>query len=157
MGLDVESEEKEVKIAPKTRTKRVKEQLQELENRLSELKTEKAAMEKEVENLETETAALGEKSAVDLKITHEKYGKGVITSQDGKYIEVRFDDVKKKFVLPGAIAEGYLVIDDDSLLDYYKKANDIHNRQMKAQLALSSAEFAMERTRDDIDKLNSKS
>ncbi len=156
MGLEVESEEKAVKT-PKTRTKRAKEMLQELENRMDELKAEKSAMQKELDTLESESAALGEKSAVDLDITHEKFGKGTIISQDGKYVEVKFDTVVKKFVLPGAIADGYLVIEDSELLDYYQKANDIHVRFMKAQLALSSAEFAMERVQDDLDKLNAKS
>ncbi|MBE5860977.1 MAG: hypothetical protein E7301_12780 [Butyrivibrio sp.] len=153
MGLEVENEVK----APKAKTKRVKEMLQELETRMEELKAEKAAMQKEIEALETEASALGEKSAVGLVINHEKFGKGTIITQDGKYVEVKFESVVKKFVLPGAIADGYLVITDEELLDYYKKANDIHVRTMKSQLALSSAEFAIERTQDDIDKINSKS
>lgn len=155
MGLDIESEEKEVKT-PKTRTKRTKELLAENEKRMEELKVQKEEMHKELETLDNESNALGDKSAVDLEITHEKYGNGKIVKQDGKYIEVKFSNVVKKFVLPGAIADGYLMIDDEELLDYYKKANDIHNRQLKAQLALSSAVFAMERIQDDIDKLKEK-
>ena len=155
MGLDIESEEKEVKT-PKTRTKRTKELLAENEKRMEELKVQKEEMHKALETLDNESNALGDKSAVDLEITHEKYGNGKIVKQDGKYIEVKFSNVVKKFVLPGAIADGYLMIDDEELLDYYKKANDIHNRQLKAQLALSSAVFAMERIQDDIDKLKEK-
>ncbi|MCR5656264.1 MAG: hypothetical protein K6G06_02265 [Butyrivibrio sp.] len=155
MGLDLEEEEKEVKT-PKTRTKRTKELLAENEKRMEELKLQKEEMHKELETLDGESDALGDKSAVDLEITHEKYGNGKIVKQDGKYIEVKFSNVVKKFVLPGAIADGYLMLDDEDLLEYYKKANDIHNRQLKAQLALSSAVFAMERIQDDIDKLKEK-
>jgi len=64
--------------------------------------------------------------------------------------------VVKKFVLPGAIAEGYLRIDDEELLDYFKKRNDVHNRLLKVQVAIRSNEFAAERIRDDIEKLKEK-
>ncbi|WP_029321630.1 hypothetical protein [Butyrivibrio sp. AE3004] len=157
MGLDLEEEEKEVKTAPKTRTKRTKELLEEHAKRMEDLKEEHGNLEKEIEALDSEEKALGVKDAINLKITHEKFGAGNITKQDGKYIEVEFSDVVKKFVLPGAIADGYLKIDDEDLLDYYKKRNDIHNRSLKAHLALRSNEFAMERLQDDIDKLNEKS
>ena len=156
MGLDLEEEEKEVKTVAKTRTKRTKELLEENAKRMEELKAEHASMEKEIEDLDKEEAALGDKDALKLKIDHEKFGKGTIIKQDGKYIEVEFSDVIKKFVLPGAIADGYLKIEDDNLLDYYKKRNDVHNRSLKAHLALRSNEFAMERLQDDIDKLNEK-
>ena len=155
MGLDLEEEEKEVKTT-KTRTKRTKELLEENAKRMEELKAEHASMEKEIEDLDKEEAALGDKDALKLKIEHEKFGKGTIIKQDGKYIEVEFSDVIKKFVLPVAIADGYLKIEDEALLDYFKKRNDVHNRSLKAHLALRSNEFAMERLQDDIDKLKEK-
>ena len=92
-----------------------------------------------------------------LEINHDKFGAGKITARDGKYIDVEFSDVTKKFVLPGAIADGFLKITDDDLLDYFKKYNDVNNRLIKAQVALKSNEFAAERIRDEIDKLNEKS
>ncbi len=156
MGLELESEEKEVKTAPKSRTKRTKELLEEHSKRMDELKNEHDSLEKEIASIKGEAAALGDKDVVGLTIDHEKFGSGKISNQDGKYIEVQFTDVVKKFVLPGAIAEGYLKIEDEELLDYFKKRNDVHNRMMKAQVSLRSNEFATERTQDDIDKLNEK-
>ncbi len=156
MGLELEEEETEVKTTTKTRTKRTKELLEESTRRMQELKDEHENMQKEIEALDKEATGLGNKDALNLKITHEKFGAGTIIKQDGKYIEVEFSDVVKKFVLPGAIADGYLKIDDEELLDYFKKRNDVHNRSLKAHLALRSNEFAMERLQDDIDKLNEK-
>ncbi len=156
MGLDLEEEEKEVKTAPKARTKRTKELLEENSKKLDELKNEHEALEKEIDSIKGEAAALGDKDVVGLDIEHEKFGKGKISTQDGKYIEVKFADVVKKFVLPGAIAEGYLRITDEELLDYFKKRNDVHNRLLKTQVALRSNEFASERTQEDIDKLKEK-
>ena len=156
MGLDLEQEEKEVKTTPKTRTKRTKELLEENTKKLDELKNEHEALEKEMNSIKGEAEALGDKDVVGLNIDHEKFGKGKISTQDGKYIEVEFSDVVKKFVLPGAIAEGYLRIDDEELLDYFKKRNDVHNRLLKVQVAIRSNQFASERTQDDIDKLKEK-
>ena len=155
MGLELD-EENEVKTTTKTRTKRTKELLEENAKRIEELKEEHENKKNEIDALDKEADSLGNKDAINLKITHEKFGAGTIVKQDGKYIEVEFANVVKKFVLPGAIADGYLKIDDENLLDYYKKANDIHNRSLKAHLALRSNEFAMERLQDDIDKLNEK-
>ncbi len=155
MGLDME-EEKEVKTAPKSRTKRTKELLEEHSKRIDELKNEHDSLKNEIGLINSEANALGDKDVVGLTIDHEKFGNGKITSQDGKYIEVTFKDVVKKFVLPGAIADGYLKIDDEELIDYFKKRNNVHNRMMKAQVALRSNEFASERVQDEIDKLNEK-
>ncbi|WP_408071005.1 hypothetical protein [Butyrivibrio sp. JL13D10] len=156
MGLDLEEEGTEVKTTTKTRTKRTKELLEENAKRMEELKVEHENLKKEIEALDAEASGLGDKDAINLKISHEKFGAGTIVKQDGKYIEVEFSDVVKKFVLPGAIADGYLKIDDENLLDYFKKRNEVHNRSLKTHLALRSNEFAMERLQDDIDKLNEK-
>lgn len=156
MGLELEEESGEVKTTTRTRTKRTKELLEENAKRMDELKIEHENMKKEIEALDDEAARLGDKDALNLHISHEKFGAGTIVKQDGKYIEVEFSDVVKKFVLPGAIADGYLKIEDEELLDYFKKRNDVHNRSLKTHLALRSNEFAMERLQDDIDKLNEK-
>lgn len=156
MGLELEEESGEVKTTTRTRTKRTKELLEENAKRMDELKIEHENMKKEIEALDDEAARLGDKDALNLHISHEKFGSGTIVKQDGKYIEVEFSDVVKKFVLPGAIADGYLKIEDEELLDYFKKRNDVHNRSLKTHLALRSNEFAMERLQDDIDKLNEK-
>ncbi len=156
MGLDLEEEEKEVKTTPKSRNKRTKELIEENSKRLEELGNEHENLQKEIDSIKGEESVLGNKDVVGLDIEHEKFGAGKICAQDGKYIDVQFKDVVKKFVLPGAIADGYLKIDDEELLDYFKKRNDVHNRILKAQVSLRSNEFASERIRDDIDKLKEK-
>ncbi|WP_026494522.1 hypothetical protein [Butyrivibrio sp. WCD3002] len=157
MGLDLEEEEKKEKVAsPKTRTKRTKELLEENLKKVEELSNEHESLEKEISAIDGEDKALGDKDVVGMDIEHEKFGKGKIAKQDGKYIEVQFKDVIKKFVLPGAIADGYLRIDDEELIDYFKKKNDVHNRMLKAQVALRSNEFTAERIKEEIDKLKEK-
>ena len=66
------------------------------------------------------------------------------------------DLVVKKFVLPGCIADKFLEVNDDSVIEYYTKRNEIHKKRMNAELKIKSAEFAIQRHEDAIEKLNSK-
>lgn len=158
MPLDMENEELEEKSAElkKKPTKKTKEMLEENAKQIEELKLEQARLTEELAALDKEDAALGDKSAMGLKVYHKKFGDGEIASQDGKYIEVKFSDVVKKFVLPGCIADKFLVVDDESVLDYYVKSNEIHKKRMATELKIKSAVFAVQRHEDAIEKLNAK-
>ena len=158
MPLDMENEELEEKTTElkKKPTKKTKEMLEENAKQIEELKLEQTRLSEELSNLEKEDADLGDKSAVKLKVKHKKFGEGEIITQDGKYIEVKFADVVKKFVLPGCIADKFLEVDDEAVFDYYVKSNEIHKKRMATELKIKSAEFAVQRHQDAIEKLNAK-
>ena len=59
----------------------------------------------------------------------------------GKYIEVKFGKVVKKFVLPGAIAEKHLKVSDEKILEFYNKCDDIHKQILKGSDAASFYRF----------------
>ncbi len=158
MPLNMENDEAntmspELKKKP---TKKTKEMLEENAKQIDDLKSEQERLTEELQNLEKEEQVLGEKSALDMKVTHKKFGEGRIISQEGKYIEVEFSDVKKKFVLPGCIAEKFLEVEDQTILDYYIKCNEIHARKMATELKIKSATYAIQRHEDAIERLNSK-
>ena len=75
---------------------------------------------------------------------------------DGKYIEVKFKDVVKKFVLPGCIADKYLEVDDEDVYNYYVKCDEAHKKRMETELKIKSATYAIQRHEDAIEKLNAK-
>ena len=131
MPLNLEKEEAAVNTdeLKKKPTKKTKEMLEENSKQIEELQASQDQLKDELSVLTKEEESLGEKSALKLKVTHKKYGEGVVTKQDGKYIEVEFSDVVKKFVLPGCIADKYLEVDDESVLDYYIKSNEIHKKK----------------------------
>ncbi|MBR1669998.1 MAG: hypothetical protein IJ695_04800 [Butyrivibrio sp.] len=158
MGLNMDNEENEVKTTDlkKKPTKKTKEMLEENTKQIEDLKAEQAALTDELSSLKKEEEALGEKSATGLKVSHKKFGEGTVTSQDGKYIEVRFADVVKKFVLPGCIAEKFLEVEDESILEYYNKCNEIHGKLMAIELKIKSATYAIQRHEDAIERLNAK-
>ncbi len=159
MGLSMENEESEVRTETETKkkpTKKTKEMLEENANKIEEFKKEQETLSAELVELDKEEQALGEKSALNMTVTHKKFGEGKVISQDGKYVEVKFADVVKKFVLPGCIADKFLEVSDQDTLDYYIKSNEIHKKRMNTELKIKSATFAIQRHEDAIEKLNAK-
>ncbi|SCY57833.1 hypothetical protein [Butyrivibrio sp. INlla14] len=158
MGLSMDNEEVEVKSTDtkKKPTKKTKEMLEENSNKIVELKKEQEDLTVALSDLDKEEEALGEKSALKMKVSHKKFGDGQVITQDGKYIEVKFKDVVKKFVLPGCIADKFLEVSDDTIYEYYVKRNEIHKKRMNMELRIKSATFAIQRHEDAIEKLNAK-
>ena len=157
MGLELENNEIETKNELKKKpTKKTKEVLEENTRQIEELESEKVELSAVLADLEKEEANLGEHSALKMKVIHRKFGEGKVVSQDGKYIEVKFSDVVKKFVLPGCIADKYLEVEDEKVYEYYKKCNETHKKRMDTELKIKSATYAIQRHEDAIEKLNAK-
>lgn len=157
MGLELENNEIETKNELKKKpTKKTKEMLEENTRQIEELESEKVELSAVLADLEKEEADLGEHSALKMKVIHRKFGEGKVVSQDGKYIEVKFSDVVKKFVLPGCIADKYLEVEDEKVYEYYKKCNETHKKRMDTELKIKSATYAIQRHEDAIEKLNAK-
>lgn len=157
MGLEMENDDLETKNDLKKKpTKKTKELLEENAKQIESLKAEQETLSKELTELEKEDKKLGDRSALKMKVSHKKFGKGKVIKQDGKYIEVEFSDVVKKFVIPGCFADKYLELDDEEVLDYYTKENEIHKKRMATELKIKSATFAIQRHEDAIEKLNAK-
>ncbi|MBO4912425.1 MAG: hypothetical protein J5504_06840 [Butyrivibrio sp.] len=157
MGLELENNEIETKNELKKKpTKKTKEMLEENARQIEELESEKVELNAVLADLEKEEADLGEQSALKMKVNHRKFGEGKVISQDGKYIEVKFKDVVKKFVLPGCIADKYLEVEDEKVYEYYKQCNETHKKRMDTELKIKSATYAIQRHEDAIEKLNAK-
>ncbi|MBO6242537.1 MAG: hypothetical protein J6O61_17180 [Butyrivibrio sp.] len=157
MAQNVENDDLEVKTDLKKKpTKKTKEMLEENAKQIEELKALQTELDHELALLDKDEQELGEKSALELKVTHKKFGEGQVIKQDGKYIEVKFADVVKKFVLPGCFADKFLELADEDVYEYYVKANEIHKKRMNAELKAKSATFAIQRHEDAIEKLNAK-
>ena len=157
MAPNMENNDLELKTDLKKKpTKKTKEMLEENAKQIEELKILQSELTDELANLDKEESELGEKSALKLKVSHKKFGDGEVITQDGKYIEVKFADVVKKFVIPGCFADKFLELNDEAEYDYYVKSNEIHKKRMNAELKFKSATFAIQRHEDAIEKLNAK-
>lgn len=50
-----------------------------------------------------------------------RYGAGTVAEQSGKYLTVEFSAGTKKFVLPDAVAKGFLKIEDADTMGSFEK------------------------------------
>ena len=157
MGLELENDELETKNELKKKpTKKTKEMLEENSKQIEDLKIEQSKLNEVLGELDNEDKAIGTRSALKMKVSHKKFGSGQVVKQDGKYIEVKFKDVVKKFVLPGCIADKYLEVDDEEVYEYYVKCNETHKKRMETELKIKSATYAIQRHEDAIERLNAK-
>ena len=100
MALNLEEEQVEKKeVKARKKTKKTRELLEEADRQMKELHRQRDEYAEVLDSLNKQSEELGEMSAKGLKVEHEKFGEGKISSQDGKYIEVKFGKVVKKFVL----------------------------------------------------------
>ena len=157
MGLELENDELETKNELKKKpTKKTKEMLEENSKQIENLKIEQSKLSEVLGELDDEEKAIGARSALKMKVSHKKFGNGQVVKQDGKYIEVKFKDVVKKFVLPGCIADKYLEVDDEEVYEYYVKCNENHKKRMATELKIKSATYAIQRHEDAIERLHAK-
>ena len=159
MSLDHRTAQEQIDRTDKTtrrKTKRTRELIGESEKQREALKKQHEELQRDLEEQYAEQKKLGTQEAIGMMVTHRKFGKGKVTREDGRYIEVTFDKLSKSFVLPGAIAGGFLIPEDESLIEFYKKSAAIGERVQKTDLKLRSNSFAMERVEEQLETLESR-
>jgi hypothetical protein len=73
-------------------------------------------------------------------IRHTKFGEGKVTSADGSRICVAFAAGEKKFLLPGAIANGFLTLDDASIAETFHLRATLEQEQEQKEIELRLVE-----------------
>lgn len=79
-------------------------------------------------------AQLKENSLPDLTgmtVKNIRYGAGTVAEQSGKYLTVEFSAGTKKFVLPDAVAKGFLRIEDADTMGSFEKTGLLTERKEK--------------------------
>ena len=79
-----------------------------------------------------------------MKTVHAAYGEGVITEQDGRYLTVEFEGLKKKFALPAAILKGYLSFEDESILQKCRDMEALHEKRRALEAKLTSIDVQLQ-------------
>ena len=156
MSLEKTSGTTDEKTPARRKTKRTRELIDENEKQREALKKQHDDLQRDLDEQLAQQKKLGEQKALGMTVSHKKFGKGKVTKEDGKYIEVTFNKLTKTFVLPGAIAGGFLLPEDEELIEYYKRSAAIIERIQKSDLKLRSNGFAMERIEEQLEKLEGK-
>ncbi|MCR5674133.1 MAG: hypothetical protein K6G16_00340 [Lachnospiraceae bacterium] len=130
-----------------------KELIESCEKQREALKKQHDDLQRDLEEQQAQQKKLGEREAHGMAVRHKKFGVGRVTKEDGRYIEVTFDRLTKTFVLPGAIAGGFLIPEEEGLIEYYKRSAAIYERIQKSDLQLRSNGFALQRVEERLEKL----
>lgn len=113
--------------------------------KLEELKLKLDEANSELNAALIEKSEIGDISVVGLKIHHKRFGDGTVVSQDGNIVFVRFPEGEKKFALPMAFAAGFLVCDDQDIIEIFTLLDSLDKKISSLRSSVKSIETAIER------------
>lgn len=97
----------------------------------------------ELDQVKSDQAAEKIPSLVDSRASHQAYGEGTVTEQNGKYLTVTFQDSTKKFALPGAVVNGYLTFDSDKIMQTCKDMEKSQTKRREVENKLNSVDVQL--------------
>lgn len=79
------------------------------------------------------------------KVNHRSFGGGKVAAQDGRYLTVEFDNVSKKFALPGALVNGFLEINGgEQVVDACNAMNEVQEKRKGIESRLTSIDVQLQ-------------
>lgn len=77
---------------------------------------------------------------VGMTASHEKFGKGSITEQKGRYLIIDFSDqnLQKKFALPGVITNRFISVEDSNVMKVCTRMDELQQKHSELDRRLSS-------------------
>jgi len=129
----------------KTAASAESEQKKNEEDRIKkEIRGLKAKKKKLVESRDEMTAP----SLKGSKAVHKKFGEGIVTEQNDRYLTVSFDGVgEKKFILPEAVTKGFLTFSDEvseNCMKIHELDASIHQTELQERALEAQLEGAQE-------------
>lgn len=115
---------------------RIDAQIEELQNKLAD------AME-ELNKILVDRAELSDVAVIGLKIKHKKFGEGTVISQDENIIIVKFNEEEKKFSLPMAFAAGFLVCEEQEIIELFTKQDELDKQIKLLKSRVSTVELQL--------------
>ena len=83
---------------------------------------------------------------VGMTASHEKFGKGSITEQKGRYLTIEFTDLnlQKKFALPGVITNRFISVDDSNVMKVCTRMDELQQKHSELDRRLSSIDVQIQ-------------
>ena len=66
-----------------------------------------------------------------MNIVHKQYGTGTVIEQNGTFVTIEFENKTVKFQFPAAFSIGYLIIEDETVIDYFRTRFELETRIKK--------------------------
>ena len=121
----------DIPVRKKTKLSSIEQKKQDRQIRIQELASQRDEAKEQIEQVEN---LLKENPLPDIKgmsVKNIRYGAGTVAEQSGKYLTVEFSAGTKKFVLPDAVAKGFLKIEDADTLRSFEKIGFLTERKEK--------------------------
>lgn len=121
----------DIPVRKKTKLSSIEQKKQDRQIRIQELASQRDEAKEQIEQVD---AQLKENSLPDLTgmtVKNIRYGAGTVAEQSGKYLTVEFSAGTKKFVLPDAVAKGFLRIEDADTMGSFEKTGLLTERKEK--------------------------
>ncbi len=97
----------------------------------------------ELNHVKSEQAQEKIPSLVDTHASHQAYGEGTVTEQNGKYLTVAFPESTKIFALPGAVVNGYLTFQSESVMETCRNMERSQTKRREVENKLNSVDVQL--------------
>ena len=101
--------------------------------REEEKRREEEEKNAKIDEIKAEMAALPDYDFVGMEFGTRAFGRVKITRREGDYLFFEAKGAEKKFALPGCVVNGFLIPDDASLVENYKKRLELAEELKKIQ------------------------
>ena len=130
---------KDITYVPRTKNKkthgveqqRKEAELQECQNRIDEL-------ENRLQEIDVQLEQYQEISLVGVEVSHMDYGTGVVVSQNGNVIDVRFENKTATYMISKKFKNRPHFEDDDEILEYYTIYQQLKDEKKTLESRLSA-------------------
>lgn len=91
-------------------------------------RNERAALQAAMDELKTELDALPVYDFTGMDMETKAFGRVTILSHEGNRLRFRVGEAEKAFALPGCILQGFLIPDDQSVIEAFKRRKELEDQ-----------------------------
>ena len=120
-----------IPVRKKAKLSSIEQKKLDREKRIQELAAQRDETNEQLEQIEQQIDENRIPDLAGMTVKNIRYGAGTVAEQNGKYLTVEFSLGAKKFVLPEAVAKGFLKIEDADTMRSFEKIGSLTEMKEK--------------------------
>lgn len=120
-----------ISVRKRKKLSAVEQKRQEKENRVKDLIAQREEKNEQFEQLEKQLNEMKFPDIIGMKVKNIRYGEGIVTDQNGKYVTVEFTAGAKNFILPDAFEKGFLKSADEEISACFEEIGSLKKTKEK--------------------------
>jgi hypothetical protein len=120
-----------IPVRKKAKLSSIEQKKLDREKRIQELAAQRDETNEQLEQIEQQIDENRIPDLAGMTVKNIRYGAGTVAEQNGKYLTVEFPSGAKKFVLPDAVAKGFLKIEDADTMRSFGKIGSLTEMKEK--------------------------